>query len=291
MRKPVYLKLFVALLIGGCSNTITGDVELPSNKQSENTLQRSNAQQSNNDTKPGQNESVFSPPKQEEITDEMTKKEILTKLLNTVDYFETAIGKFELLKNEKKSLVEYQLSLTEMEGGYSSVTNYDSNSKSSRVSITYYKDGKLWIPDKSPRSYKIHSGSTLIPEDAFSTNSHGDNVTTYRERPPIGIAQSSLFPYEIASNYTRDNNQWEIEKQNEMLLNHNTIVLKGNLKSSNNQGAKTFRFWVDKDSGILVKYELYDATGNVVSYLHPLELKVNVPVDTKGFEPDNQKKN
>lgn len=109
----------------------------------------------------------------------------------------------------------------------------------------------------------------------------------YRERPPIGIAQSSLFPYEIASNYTRDYNNWEIEKQNETLLNHNTIVLKGKLNrnSSNKQGAKTFRFWVDKDSGILVKYELYDETGNVVSFLHPLELKVNVPVDTKVFEP------
>ena len=206
MGKPVYLKLFVALIIGGCSNTITGDVEVPPNQKSENALQQSKVQQSYKETKPGQHESVFSPPKQEEITKEMTKKEILTKLLNTVDYFETAIGKFELLKSGKKSLVEYQLSLTEMEGGYSSVTDYDSNSKPSRVSITYYKDGKLWIPDKSPRSYKINSGSTLIPEDAFSTNPQGANVTTYRERPPIGIAQSSLFPYEIASNYTRDYN-------------------------------------------------------------------------------------
>lgn len=74
MRKPVYLNLFVALIIGGCSNTITGDVEIPANQQSENLQQQSNPQQSNKDSKPSEQETVFSPPKQEEVTSDMTKK-------------------------------------------------------------------------------------------------------------------------------------------------------------------------------------------------------------------------
>ena len=41
------------------------------------------------------NNSLFTPPAQEESYKDLTKEEVLTKLLNTVDYFHTAIGKFE----------------------------------------------------------------------------------------------------------------------------------------------------------------------------------------------------
>ncbi|MED1824270.1 outer membrane lipoprotein-sorting protein [Brevibacillus agri] len=297
MKKIVWLHLLVALIAGGCSHPNAADLNHSPQAQSEAVQPHADAQKGPSLPKPLEQETVFSPQKQAEIASDMTKKEVLTKLLNTVDYFETAVGKFELLRKGKKSLVEYQLSLSEMEGGYSKVTDYDADSKPSRVWLTYYKNGTLWRTEDGSsatldaKKYKFNrSGATLIPEEAFRTDSQGMTVTTYRERPPIGIAQSSLFPYEIASNFTRDYNDWEIEKQDERLLDHHTIVLAGKIKNSDKHGAQTFRFWVDKDSGILAKYELYDGNSNVVSYLKPVELHVNVPVETKMFEPPHQNK-
>lgn len=48
----------------------------------------------------------------------------------------------------------------------------------------------------------------------------------------------------------------------------------------------TFRFWVDIDTGILVKYETYDTDGQLTSYLHPESLEVNVPIEARDFEPN-----
>jgi hypothetical protein len=49
--------------------------------------------------------------------------------------------------------------------------------------------------------------------------------------------------------------------------------------------AETFRFWVDKDTGILVKRELNDSNGKIISCLHPETLSINIPIDTKIFIP------
>ena len=35
----------------------------------------------------------------------------------------------------------------------------------------------------------------------------------------------------------------------------------------------TFHFWVDKDTGILIKY---DVKGELTSYLHPDKLNINI---------------
>ena len=61
----------------------------------------------------------------------------------------------------------------------------------------------------------------------------------------------SLFAYEKAASYLRNMEHWEIEKQNEALLGHNTIVLAGKMadevnNSENLKGStEAFRFgWI-----------------------------------------------
>jgi hypothetical protein len=53
-----------------------------------------------------------------------------------------------------------------------------------------------------------------------------------------------------------------------------------------NRSIKNMRFWVDKDTGILVKYETYNSAGEIVDYLSPTKLEINVPVDSKKFTPN-----
>jgi outer membrane lipoprotein-sorting protein len=235
---------------------------------------------------------VYTPPKKDENFKDMTKEEILTKMLNTVDYFETAKGEFKINYADTlgETLIEYELSLNNKAGGYSKVTYITEGAE--KVTTLYYKDGTRWEIDENSGIYgegkyseetQGNQSETLKIEDAFSVDSRGSNVTYYRERPHIGQAGSSLFPYEIASNYTRDLNSWDIEKQNEELLGHNTLVIEGEIDRRDFQ---SFRFWVDKDTGILVKYETYSSDGNLVDYLHPTKLEINVPIDSEKFIPN-----
>lgn len=231
-------------------------------------------------------ETVYTPPKQEEYFGDMTKEEILTKMLNTVDHFETAKGEFKIHQANDMGdrVINYELSLNNKAGGYSKTTCVENEIE--KVVSHYYNNGTMWDIIENTGMYREQRylqeekrSKPLKIENAFSVNSEGDNETDYRERPIIGEAMSSLFPYEIASNYTRNLNTWEIEKQNEKLLGHNTLVIKGD---SN----KSFRFWVDKDTGILVKYETYDTAGKVADYLYPTSLEINVPIDGKKFTPN-----
>jgi len=235
-------------------------------------------------------EDEYIPPKQEENYNEMTKEEILTKMINTVDNFETAIGEYKIHYNNipSDSVVEYSISLKNKPGGFGKRT--DSVKGKDEVAFQYYTGGSVWTLSEQTKTYMeskyLEEGSPGTPlkiEDAFSVHSDGNNLTNYRERPPIGVANETLFPYEIASNYTRDLNSWNIEKQNEELLGHNTLVIKGNI---NRRDFQSFRFWVDKDTGILVKYETYNSAGDVVDYLYPTKLEINVPIDNKKFTPN-----
>jgi hypothetical protein len=225
-------------------------------------------------TEPLNKKTAYLPPKQEENYNEMTKEEILTKMLNTVDHFETARGEFELYyaNIDTKMNVHYELSIREKSGGLvKTITNVNGETSTRPFS---YKDVYTETPP-------------LKIEDAFRINEEGDQVTDMRWHPPIQEAASSLFPYEIASNYTRNLSLWEIEKQNEELLGHNTLVIKGVLNdyASSKSKSNTFRFWVDKDTGILIKYETYNAEGTIVDYLHPTKMEVNVPVNYESFTP------
>ncbi len=228
----------------------------------------------------------------EEFYGDMTKEEILTKMLNTIDYFDTAKGSFEEYSHDSKSTFEYELDMGKEKGGWSRHTYTNQNKVNTR--IDYYDQKYIWVVDENSKSYRelsyFHPSKccTLTLERAFTKDSSGVDMTMSRDRPPIGPPQNSLFPYEIASNYTRDLDKWRIEKQNEELVGHNTLVLSGELDpyASEKTQSKTFRFWVDKDTGILVKYETYNANGDVVRYLHPKELIINKRVDPKKHKPD-----
>ncbi|MGG2108771.1 hypothetical protein [Lysinibacillus pakistanensis] len=121
-------------------------------------------------------------------------------------------------------------------GGYGKIT-FNTGEISSQE---FYKDGTVWSLNDSAKTYiesqvmgmeeNLKKGTTLTLEQAFSTAPDGNPLSIYRERSPFGLANATLFPYEIASNYTRDLSKWEIENQNEELLGHNTLVIKGKYK-------------------------------------------------------------
>jgi hypothetical protein len=251
-------------------------------------------------------ETVPTPAVQAESYEEMSKEDVLHKLLNTVDYFENASGQFETFsiyydESTSKGISEYSISNKDVIGGYEKYTNIpDEKIPGGTVQIheTYYNDQTVWSLDHRDMLYytmdfeTVGTPEIVLPEDVFSIslNKLYDSLDRFRERPPGTSAHASLFPYEDVAKYLRFTDLWQIEKQNEELLGHNTIVLAGTLDESIDERmqpqAESFRFWVDKDTGILMKKEVYDKNGEIVGYLHPESLLVNTLVNLERFTPN-----
>ncbi|KPL60953.1 hypothetical protein [Rossellomorea vietnamensis] len=241
-------------------------------------------------------------PQPKESDEIMTKEEVLHKLFNSVDYFETAAGEFEVYYLSK-STVKYKVRNKGVVGGYEKVIDYPDpkNPRSKEmVSKTYYNKNHVWHLDLDSMEY-VKFG--IMPEknipivkadDIFKMNPDGileyDTMNIFRETPPNMLAGISLYNYTYIAKYLRPENEWSIEKQNEKLLGHNTLVIAGTLDDSlvdtMQPDEKEFRIWVDKDTGIMVKNEIYSDTGELVSYLHPKSLVINKTFHENELEPD-----
>ncbi|WLD94255.1 hypothetical protein [Alkalihalobacillus sp. AL-G] len=231
-------------------------------------------QKGNSPVKNGkESKSIYEPSKQKEYHGDMTTKEVMTKMYNSTDYFKTAKGKFEMMwKYSSKSVtteVEFQISLGDPTGGYSKASSNSTNSQSTKYS--FFKEGTVWDVFQDTKKYR--KGTYTVGDD---------------QSPPVGAAYATLIPYNTTLFFFKEYQSWKIEKQNEDLLGHNTIVITGDMNNlaAKKFKSKTLRLWVDKDSGILVQFETYDSSGEIVNYLHPTELQVNVPINTSLFEPN-----
>ncbi|BAK16733.1 outer membrane lipoprotein-sorting protein [Solibacillus silvestris StLB046] len=251
---------------------------------------------------------IYIPPAQEESYEDMTKEDVVTKLLNTVDYFYTATGKFEDYSiynddSDSKSVTEYKISIKNEIGGYQKNTPQSDDKETGYeefINEFIYNEEKVWLKQNINYTYKVldyqstPTRDPITPEEAFNLELKDiySDKANFRETPEISPGGNSLFPYEITASYLRNTELWDIEKQNEELLGHNTIVLYGKMdeqvinRFKMKRTTDTFRFWVDKDTGILVKYETYDADGQLTGYLHPESLEVNIPIDPQDFVPN-----
>ncbi|MCA0147280.1 hypothetical protein LCD52_00605 [Rossellomorea vietnamensis] len=258
--------------------------------------------QKNEKTNEIQEHKELTHPQPKENDEVMTKEEVLHKLFNSVDYFETAAGEFESYYLSK-STVEYKVSNKGVIGGYEKVIDYPDPKNpqtKERVSKTYYYKNHVWhldlnsmesvkfdiMPEKKRPVVKADDIFKLDPDDILEY----DTMNIFRETPPSMYAGISLYADTFIAKYLRPENKWSIEKQNEKLLGHNTLVITGTLDDSlvdtMQPDEKEFRIWVDKDTGIMVKNEVYSDTGELVSYLRPKSLEINKTFHDNEFEPD-----
>ncbi|MBS4199165.1 hypothetical protein KHA93_05790 [Bacillus sp. FJAT-49732] len=250
--------------------------------------------------------SIIAQPEPKENFEDMSKEDILTRLLNSVDYFETAAGTFETFDSYydgsiSKTKIEYKYSNNNVIGGYEKVNGYpDENNPNSNSegyeNERYYNNSTIWMLDLNRNEYVSQNyelggkKDKVIPNDVFQIDLYKiyDSAEKFRERPPVS---GNLFYYEFVAKYLRYEDQWEIEKQNEELLGHNTIVIYGHIDESIKEtnyvqpAENSFRIWVDKDTGIIMKNEIYNNTGDVISYLHPSSLVINKVYEEEEFLP------
>lgn len=207
-----------------------------------------------------------------EITD---KTSCYHKLLNCVDYYNAAAGKIETnILNGYLSTIEYNVDMCEGTG-YQHVLADDF-------------DEEVFVGDGEVRTEgHIHNNSLLLPayrksggertieddEKRISTLD-GEPCYTYRQNVTnLHYASTvSIFPQEMAFGFLGNKELWDITGRTEY-LGREVVIVSG--VTSPSYGAKlninNFTMTIDCKTGIMLKFEGYDYSGNLSKYITTTE--------------------
>ena len=218
-------------------------------------------------------------------SDDLSKNEIFYRMMNTNDYFKTAQGSYVYKTPFREQEIFYKVRMEKGNiGGYEKAVD----KQTKNAVITILNSNKSLTLHEEKKEYRMSGISinedSISLEEVYGKDSHGSPVVNYRERPPIAI--DSLFPFEIAANYLQDESKWEIETQGEKYLEEKVIVIKGNLNAFNSEKhqSTSFRLWVHKSSGILMKMETYSSEGDVVDSLVTQKFTLDKSIPSSEFQ-------
>lgn len=142
-----------------------------------------------------------------------------------------------------------------------------------------YNAGSMEV-DKS----KIHA------KDRYFKNPDGQPAVYLRPDPSyMRASKEMLFPQQEAIGFLEDYNTWNIVG-NERYLDFNAVVVEGSFNKyyAEKFTAPKFKFWVEPSTGILLKDEWYDSSGNTIQDKQITSLKLNTNIDDNNFKKDEQ---
>jgi outer membrane lipoprotein-sorting protein len=102
----------------------------------------------------------------------------------------------------------------------------------------------------------------------------------------MNAAKDSLFPQEITLGYLEDYSKWDILDDSIQYLGLNVALIEGTFNNyyETKHQASTFKLWVHKDTGVLLKMEEYNKENEVVSSLVTQEIKFNNKSNNTNFQ-------
>lgn len=208
-----------------------------------------------------------------------TKENIYHKMLNTIDFYNSASGSFKtsMLSKESETTVNYEVD-------FNNETSYEKSVSSNENTEVYNVNSKLYTFDNNSKTKNVvmsgynKSECPEIPDDERVTiEEDGYNCYYYRNNPTnIPGSCFSLVPQEFAFGFLNDFDLWDISGTT-TYLNRDCVVIKGTTESSYGAklGTNTFEFIVDAQTGILLKYEGYDSSGNISDYVTTTEFSLD----------------
>ena len=228
----------------------------------------------------------------------ITQDYVYSRMLNTQDYFNSVSGSYTYTKEGKKIT--------------NATYDIDYNSSSEIVAHLTTKTTGTQVPMDfeyfilSPAGsiadgYEISHGQNNYREVTYANDRKPSNRRTlqnfaqtkaertgvvegspsYTYRNNIFASLSaSLMPQEMTFGYLTDYDHWTIDGE-EQLLGTDCIKLSGFLTGSYSDklGITDFEMWVQKETGILIKYFGYDEDGQLVDSLITNDFVLNGDVD------------
>ena len=212
--------------------------------------------------------------KELEITDKDT---CYHKLLNSIDYYNTASGKIETnMLNGNDFSIEYNVDMN-TGNAYQHVVSFDFDEE------VFCENGIVTIVNNLLQSDNI-SSSPAVTKSADTGNYDDDGkrvdcengIMSYHYRlNPTNLHYAStvsIFFFFLAFGFLSDKELWNISGK-ENYLNRETFVIEGS--TSPEYGAKlninNFKMNIDSQTGILLGFEGYDASGVLTNYMKTVE--------------------
>lgn len=242
-----------------------------------------------------------------------TKEDILHMMLNSIDYYNYASGTIAYANPNDLScaiVVDFQSDIPNSKS-YSHIVQ--KNTELSRVNAAinqtalndltdanmseyvltdreiYYNAGSGVSLNNVERSYKDMSYaaisrsnvSTISDDKRFKVDENGVPCYYYRANPTnVDDASICLFPQEMAFGFLLDFDLWEVEGS-EVYEGRDCVVLSGTTNEDYGKkvGVEKFVFYVDKQTGTLLKYIGYNTDGEISDYM----ISSNISFADSGF--------
>ena len=247
------------------------------------------------------------------------KEYIYDRMLNTIDFYDTLQGSFEF--SQAFSNLNYTATYCVRSGedrksfesilyepDSASLLSGEAASEAEPKKITAYFDGQTKTEKEvavnvltrgTEETEKVLRTAQIDVEEKeacdfvsliragsrVTTDEEGINTYYYRENlNGLGYCRESIDPQELAIGYLRNFDTWDITGE-EVVAGRNCLVLEGELSGfySEKRHTAEFKLWVDRETGILMKSEHYDADGNLSESLTTTSITVNAPVTDETF--------
>lgn len=234
-----------------------------------------------------------------------TKEEIYDRMLNSVDYYNTAEVCFDLFDNCGLGLT-CQIETNLLTGeSYEAVAPLSAGAKevdSNLSDIESYADGALVTAYyNTNRTYAVSHPvvARRMCEDELDESQPRAFINSEDEMPCYVYRADStnttygsncLFPQGITFGYLSDFNLWEIEGS-ETYLDRDCLVISGITTGSykTKTGVSTFTMYVDSKTGILLKLKGLAESGNIARSMTVNAISVDGPMTYSMCSPDMSK--
>jgi uncharacterized protein YxeA len=218
-----------------------------------------------------------------QTTDDQTKSVIQQNMWNAIDSYKTAKGSY--VTNSQRfgsTKVDFQVREGDKPGSYVKVTNNNGDVSETRVNGNHLMDKLNGQVVMVAPLVKGNGSGADKHMNRYQKNTDGQKSYVHRADPAVaGIANDVTFPETLAF-WLEDYSKWSIEGEG-TLVGRTVDIVKGELPSSIKQkhNAETFHFWVDRETGMLLKLEEYNQKGQVVEGHEVSTLKINGEFDEK----------
>jgi len=225
---------------------------------------------------------------------ELEKSAIQNKMVNSIDNFQSAKGSFTYYAKLAKinDTIDFDVNLKEKPASFYKVKSPDGK----KESIAVYDGEKKLDANSATKEYMIvpvvkeqsPAVSQAIPaKERYIKDESGDSEGVKLRKDPanMGLASEVLFSQNIALGFLEDYNKWKFEAD-ETYLGLPAKVITGEVSDNfkERHGSSTFKMWVHKDTGILLKFEEYDSKGEKVVAIKVNDIKLNTPSDVQKFK-------
>jgi hypothetical protein len=214
---------------------------------------------------------------------------ILDRMLNSVDNFHDISGVYrEYYKSfDSDNTIRFEIEEGQNPGSYSSIEK--TGEEGNPQSITAVDGGNVMNMLPQGMSYSIYKlGNSIKPEEPrYYKDKAGDNNWVPRGDPSSSLAADMISP----SNYAF----WTIDPEtmkptyqvtgHEVILDRDATILEGNLDSymGAKQKAKHYKYWVDSETGVMLKLQLTNDLQEIVHSQEMLSVNFNKGIDRSKF--------